>query len=426
MSGFCTAAARLGAPDTGLISYGEMVDVGRTLHEATPARFPIVGDGDTGYGNAMNVQRTVRGYAAAGFAGVLIEDQTWPKSCGHVRGKSVVPRDEAVARVRAAADARDASGSGIVLVARSDARQAVGGAQGLEEALWRAAAFADAGADVVFVDALESEEEMRALCGVARAKNVRAMANMLEGGGKTPILPPRQLADMGFSLVAYPMSLLGVSIKAMRGALGDLRAGRLPPPEALGTFAEIQSAVGFEDYFREEARYAAVVGTGAEGREAAAAATTTATAAAAAAATEVVEPDAVVEGGGGGGGGRGGRQSLVPLGARGASSSSSSSSGGSGGGRTAIPSSRALEALKRSRFFRVSIRDRANGTTKLETRIPASFVGGLAALVPQVAGIDVDALLSEIAGGGDVAADLMSKPLVDVDAGGDRVQVFLE
>lgn len=116
----------------------------------------------------------------------------------------------------------------------------------------------------------------------------------------------------------------------------------------------------------------------------------------------------------------------MPLGARGASSSSSSSSGGSGGGRTAIPSSRALEALKRSRFFRVSIRDRANGTTKLETRIPASFVGGLAALVPQVAGIDVDALLSEIAGGGDVAADLMSKPLVDVDAGGDRVQVFLE
>lgn len=122
MSGFSVAGARLAKPDTGLLSYAEMLDQGRCMHEATRS-IPIIGDGDTGYGNAMNVQRTVRGYAAAGFAGILIEDQVWPKSCGHVRGKRVVPRDEAIARIRAACDARG-DGSDIVIVARTDARQA--------------------------------------------------------------------------------------------------------------------------------------------------------------------------------------------------------------------------------------------------------------------------------------------------------------
>jgi 2-methylisocitrate lyase-like PEP mutase family enzyme len=433
MSGFCTAASRLGAPDTGLISYGEVVDAGRAMHEATAAPFPIIGDADTGYGNAMNVRRTVKGFAAAGFAGILIEDQVGhSKSCGHVRGKRVVGRGEALRRVRAAADARDESGSGIVLVARSDARQA----ESLEEALWRARAFADAGADVVFIDALESAEEMRALCREARQGGVYAMANMLEGGGKTPILPPQELAELGFSLVAYPMSLLGVSIRAMRSALDDLKQGRVPDAERLGTFADIQRAVGFNEYWAGAARYGGddddddrvdqegrwrKQGGSSSGGGGGCGGSSSSFAAASSPSSSgpapiVVEPDAVVEAGdiqlvaprtsGGGGGGSG-------------SSSSSSSS--------RAPSSRALEALKRSRFFRVTIRDRASGTTKLETRIPASFVGGLAALVPQVAGVDLDALLSEIAGGGaDVADDLLRKPLVDVDAGSDRVQVFLE
>ena len=108
MSGFSVSAARLGAPDTGLLSYGEMVDAARCVAEAAP-RLPIIGDGDTGYGNALNVRRTVGGYAAAGLAGVLIEDQQWPKQCGHVQGKRVVPRGEAVARIRAACDARCAA-----------------------------------------------------------------------------------------------------------------------------------------------------------------------------------------------------------------------------------------------------------------------------------------------------------------------------
>jgi 2-methylisocitrate lyase-like PEP mutase family enzyme len=137
MSGFSTSAATIGAPDAGLISYGEMLDAGRRICAAT--RLPCIGDGDTGHGNAMNCKRTVRGYAQAGFGGVLIEDQVHPKQCGHMKTRAVVPRGEAVARIRAAVDARD-EGAGILIVARSDARSVVS----LEEALWRVQAFADA------------------------------------------------------------------------------------------------------------------------------------------------------------------------------------------------------------------------------------------------------------------------------------------
>jgi 2-methylisocitrate lyase-like PEP mutase family enzyme len=117
MSGFAVSAVRLGAPDTGLISYGEMVDQGRNICSAVS--IPVIGDGDTGYGNAINVKRTVRGYADAGFAGVMIEDQVAPKRCGHTRGKAVVSRDEALARIRAAVDARE-EGSDILIMARTD------------------------------------------------------------------------------------------------------------------------------------------------------------------------------------------------------------------------------------------------------------------------------------------------------------------
>ncbi|KAK9824446.1 hypothetical protein WJX72_010304 [[Myrmecia] bisecta] len=241
MSGFCVSAARLGAPDTGLISYQEMVDQGRYMHEATQ-HLPIIGDGDTGYGNAMNVKRTVRGYAASGFAGILIEDQVAPKSCGHVKGKHVVSREEAVSRIRAAVDARE-EGSDIVIVARTDARQALS----LEEALWRAAAFADAGADVVFIDALASREELRAFAGAGQGlKGIPKMANMLEGGGKTPILSPEELEALGFKLVAYPLSLLGVSIQAMQSALQLLQQGQVPGEPALPSFSAIQTAIGFD------------------------------------------------------------------------------------------------------------------------------------------------------------------------------------
>ena len=208
LSGFATSAARLGEPDVGLISYAEMAEAARGVCAAT-ARLPIIGDGDTGYGNALNVARTVDGYAQAGLAGIMLEDQVMPKSCGHVRGKSVVGRAEAVSRMKAALDARDASaekhgGDPILVVGRSDARQAVSFA----EALWRVEAFADLGADLIFVDALESVEELAAFGAAAQKCGVPALANQLEGGGKTPLLSHAELEDLGFKIAAYVLEPL--------------------------------------------------------------------------------------------------------------------------------------------------------------------------------------------------------------------------
>eukprot|EP00850_Spirogloea_muscicola_P021459 SM000250S08717 [mRNA] locus=s250:98011:103891:+ [translate_table: standard] len=288
-AGFAVSATRLGLPDAGLISYAEMVDQaslqphrlraphlpaawaqalclagphasakrhwtlrrrgqGRQLTSA--ASIPIIGDGDTGYGNAVNVKKTVRGYALAGFAGILIEDQVSPKACGHTQGRKVVPREEATMRIRAAADAREEGAFDIVIVARTDARQAIS----LAEALARVQGFAEAGADVLFIDALTTEDEMRAFCKIL--PDIPKMANMLEGGGCTPILSPDQLASIGFKLVAYPLSLLGVSIRAMQDALAALNSGRMPPPAVLPTFEEIKSVVGFPEYYADAQRYA--------------------------------------------------------------------------------------------------------------------------------------------------------------------------
>jgi 2-methylisocitrate lyase-like PEP mutase family enzyme len=243
MSGFGVSAVRLGLPDTGLISYGEMLAHGKDICAAV--RIPVIGDGDTGYGNAVNAKRTVRGYAQAGFAAVMIEDQVSPKRCGHTRGKSVVSREEAVARVQAAVDARE-EGADILILARTDAR----GPDGLEEALWRAEAFADAGADLLFVEAPTSRDEMREIC---RRVPGRHLANMLEEG-LTPICSERELEDMGFKLVAHPFALLGPSILAMKRALAALKEGRAA--EETISFEELKEDVGFLEYYRDEERYA--------------------------------------------------------------------------------------------------------------------------------------------------------------------------
>ncbi|XP_050372031.1 uncharacterized protein LOC126789972 isoform X2 [Argentina anserina] len=246
-SGFSISAARLGLPDTGFLSYGEMVDQGQQITQSVS--IPVIGDGDNGYGNAMNVKRTIKGYIRAGFAGILLEDQVSPKACGHTQGRKVVSREEAVMRIKAAVDARKESGSDIVIVARTDSRQAVS----LEEALWRSRAFADAGADALFIDALASKEEMKAFCGVYPL--VPKMANMLEGGGKTPILAPLELEEIGYKLVAYPLSLIGVSIQAMQDALAAIKGGRIPPPGSMPSFEEVKDILGFNNYYEEEKRY---------------------------------------------------------------------------------------------------------------------------------------------------------------------------
>ncbi|KAF0138278.1 MAG: carboxyvinyl-carboxyphosphonate phosphorylmutase, partial [Rhodospirillaceae bacterium] len=201
-------------------------------------------DGDTGYGNAMNVKRTVRGYAAAGFASVMIEDQVWPKRCGHTRGKRVVPWEEAITRVRAAVDARE-EGADILIMARTDARAT----HGLAEAIDRARVFADIGADITFLEAPLTEDEMRAYCTAVPGPK---MANMVEQG-ETPVLFPQRLEDIGYKIVAYPLTLMSAAVRAMQETLVALKEGR--KPEGLLDFVEIQDLAGFAPYYSEEERY---------------------------------------------------------------------------------------------------------------------------------------------------------------------------
>jgi 2-methylisocitrate lyase-like PEP mutase family enzyme len=242
MSGFAVSASRLGMPDTGLISYGELVEQGQNICRSVS--IPMIGDGDTGFGSAQNIKRTVQGYARAGFACIMIEDQVAPKRCGHAEGKSVVSRGEAITRIQAAVDARNA-GEDILIMARTDARSCIG----LEEAIERCGAFREIGADITFLEAPTTEEEMRSYC--SRVEGPK-MANLIEGG-KTPQLSPKELEAMGYMIAVYPLTLLNVSIQAMRDALRSLLNNQRPPLAM--DFEAVKRAVGFPEYFAEEAKY---------------------------------------------------------------------------------------------------------------------------------------------------------------------------
>jgi 2-methylisocitrate lyase-like PEP mutase family enzyme len=241
MSGFAVSAARLGMPDTGLISYAELADQAQNICRAVS--IPLIGDGDTGFGSAQNVKRTVAGYARAGFAAIMLEDQVAPKRCGHTEGKSVVARDEALTRIRAAVDARN-EGADILIMARTDARAVVN----LEEAIARCQAFRALGADITFLEAPLGVDEMRRYCQEVDGPK---MANLIEGG-KTPLLPHGELETIGYKIAVYPLTMLNVSIVAMRAALTQVARGAAT---AAMTFEELKKAVGFPEYYAEEARY---------------------------------------------------------------------------------------------------------------------------------------------------------------------------
>ena len=248
MGGFAVAAARIGAPDTGLISYAEMVDQGRNICSAVS--IPVIGDGDTGYGNAINVKRTVRGYAQAGFACVMIEDQVAPKRCGHTRGKQVVGREEALSRIKAAVDARDSlrdEGADILIMARTDANAT----DGIEEAISRVRKFHDIGADVTFLEAPKSEAEMRRYCADVPGPK---MANMVEQGD-SPFLPPAKLRDIGYKLALFPITLMLAGVRAMEETLETMKAG--DHPKRLAEFAHLRDIVGFPAYYEAEKKYGA-------------------------------------------------------------------------------------------------------------------------------------------------------------------------
>ncbi len=239
MSGFSVAASRLGMPDTGLISYEEMIDQGRNICRAVD--IPVFGDADTGYGNTMNVKRTVAGYIQTGFAGLMIEDQVSPKRCGHTQGKEVVDRAKATQRLGAAIEAREearSNGDDIVIIARTDARATLG----LEEAIERANIFGALGADVLFVEAPQSVSELETIG--RRIEGIK-MANLVEHGS-TPLVSPGVLQQMGFKIAAYPLTLLSSGAHAMLNALATLRQGQ--SPTQILDFMQLQAILGFPEY----------------------------------------------------------------------------------------------------------------------------------------------------------------------------------
>ena len=245
VSGYAVSATQLGEPDFGILTQTEVVATATRICGAVDV--PVLIDADTGYGNAVNVTRTVRELVRAGAAGMFLEDQVWPKRCGHMHGKRVIPVGEQVAKLRAAVAAR--GDADFFIVARTDARQAAG----LEEALARALAYRDAGADALFVEAPQSLDELRE---IGRRLPGPLVANMVEEG-VTPQLPPEELAALGFRLIVYPLSGLFASTRAMEEVYARLRADghTLAVRDRLSTFPEFNALVGLDDKYALDERF---------------------------------------------------------------------------------------------------------------------------------------------------------------------------
>ena len=247
MTGFGTAASVLGQPDVGLLTMSEMVSRAAAL-AAVVGKRPLIADADTGYGNPINVRRTVHEYERAGVAAIHIEDQVWPKKCGHMEGKQVIPLDEMVQKIRAAVDARQ--DPDFVVIARTDANAVYG----LEDALRRGQAYREAGADVIFIEAPRSLEELRA---IARTfPDVPLLYNWAESG-KTPLLSLEEIHALGFKLVIFPASLLFAATHTLLSLLEVLKQGQTPTVFAEHTisFSQFTDQVGLPDIQSLERRY---------------------------------------------------------------------------------------------------------------------------------------------------------------------------
>lgn len=245
MTGYGVVASHLGLPDAGIATYSDMVSRVRQIAEGTST--PLIADGDTGYGGLLNLEHTVRGYERAGATAIQLEDQEFPKKCGHMLGRSVVPLDDMLAKIRVARDTRDSDD--FLIIARTDSRTTLG----LDEALKRADAFAEAGADILFVESPESEEEMRTIC---ERFDKPLLANMVEGG-RTPVLSRDELQDLGYSIALFPGSGFLAAGQALASVYGHLKehgstAGAEVP---FYPFPEFSQLMGFGKVYDFEQKY---------------------------------------------------------------------------------------------------------------------------------------------------------------------------
>ena len=242
MTGYGTVASHLGYPDAGLATYSDMV--GRVSQIAKGTRTPLIADGDTGYGGLLNVEHTVRGYEAAGAQAIQLEDQQFPKKCGHTPNRQVIPTREAAAKIAVAAEAR--SSKDFLIIARTDALTA----HGLDEALRRGEAFSRAGADILFIESPESVEEMEK---IARNFDVPLLANMVDGG-RTPILSGQELESLGFRIAIFPVAGFLAAGAAMASVYGHMKQtgsskawqGELYPFEAFSRLMGFERIWAFE------------------------------------------------------------------------------------------------------------------------------------------------------------------------------------
>ena len=247
MTGYGIAASHMGLPDAGLVSYSDMLGRAARICEAT--RTPLIADADTGFGGLLNVRHTVRGYEAAGVAAIQIEDQEFPKKCGHAPGRRVVPLDDMLRKIEVAVEARDSDE--FLVIARTDSR----GPLGLDEAIRRGRAFSQAGADVVFIEAPESREEFER---IGREVDAPLLANMVEGGF-SPVLPAETLARLGFAIAIYPGTGFLAVAKTLEDVYGHLRTNGSSIDLGTGSISigEMHELMGFEEVWEFEKRWSA-------------------------------------------------------------------------------------------------------------------------------------------------------------------------
>ena len=245
-TGYGTAATLLGVPDIGLVSFSEMNE--RVSSICNSIDIPVIADADTGYGNTLNTMRTVKDYIHSGAAGLILEDQVWPKRCGHMEGKSVIPLKDHVEKIKAAAYAR--GDSDLVIIARTDSR----GTHNLDEAIKRGKTLEQSGADVIFIEAPQTEEEIRI---IGKEIKLPLLINLIEGG-KTPSLPKTELESLGFRIILYPLTSIFATAYSMRTLANHIKSNSTTKGYSeMLSFHEFESVVDLQRYKDLDAKFLA-------------------------------------------------------------------------------------------------------------------------------------------------------------------------